>query len=75
MKAPALTCLVASFLALPAAAQSSPWYLGAAAGQSKAASSLVTDREATIGNGNEPQHADLVGPQGHGRQASSGATA
>lgn len=54
MKTPALACLVASLLVLPAAAQSSPWYLGVAAGQSKAASSLVTDREATIGNGNEP---------------------
>jgi OOP family OmpA-OmpF porin len=54
MKTQALSCLVASLLALPAAAQTSPWYIGAAAGQSKAASSLVTDREATIGNGNEP---------------------
>lgn len=46
--------LFAAFLALPAAAQTSPWYLGAALGQSKADSSLVRDREATIGNGNEP---------------------
>jgi opacity protein-like surface antigen len=44
----------ALFAALPAAAQTSPWYLGAAIGQSKADSSLVRDREATIGGGNEP---------------------
>lgn len=54
MKTPALSCLLATFLALPAAAQTSPWYVGAAAGQSRAASTLVTDREAAIGNGNEP---------------------
>lgn len=54
MKTQALSLLLASLLALPAAAQTSPWYLGAAAGQSRAASSLVTDREAAIGNGNEP---------------------
>jgi len=46
--------LVFLLAALPAAAQTSPWYAGAAAGQSKAGSSLVSDREATIGNGNEP---------------------
>jgi OOP family OmpA-OmpF porin len=54
MRTPALSCLIAALLALPAAAQTSPWYLGAAAGQSKASSALVSDREATIGNGNEP---------------------
>lgn len=54
MKTSALSLLFASLVALPAAAQTSPWYIGAAAGQSKAASSLVTDREATIGSGNEP---------------------
>lgn len=54
MKSSALSCLLASLLALPAAAQTTPWYFGAAAGQSRAGSSLVTDREATIGNGNEP---------------------
>lgn len=51
---PALVAALAATLALPAAAQASPWYLGAAAGQSKAGSSLVSDREATIGDGNQP---------------------
>jgi OOP family OmpA-OmpF porin len=46
--------LAALLAAVPAAAQNSPWYVGAALGQSRADSSLVSDREATIGNGNEP---------------------
>lgn len=46
--------LLATLPCLPAAAQTSPWYVGAAIGQSKADASLVRDREATIGNGNEP---------------------
>ncbi len=49
--------LVPVFLAclcLPAAAQTSPWYLGAAAGSSRTGHALVRDREANIGGGNEP---------------------
>jgi len=46
--------LAALLAAVPAAAQTSPWYVGAAAGQSKADASLASDREATIGSGSEP---------------------
>jgi opacity protein-like surface antigen len=46
-----LLAAACAILALPAAAQSSPWYVGAAIGLSKADSSLVRDREATIGPG------------------------
>lgn len=55
-----LPCLVLPFAvaglvaATGASAQASPWYAGAAIGQSKAAGSLIADREATIGGGNEP---------------------
>lgn len=46
--------LLFTLLAVPAAAQAPAWYLGASAGQSRAGSSLASDREAAIGNGNEP---------------------
>jgi opacity protein-like surface antigen len=46
--------LATALVALPAAAQVPHWYVGAAAGQSKAGSQLVSDREAAIGGGNEP---------------------
>lgn len=49
-----VSALLAAVLALPCAAQGSPWYLGLAAGSSGAGHDLVSDREATIGSGNEP---------------------
>ena len=46
--------LLAALLALPAAAQQTPWYVGVAAGQSRAGNALVRDREATIAISDAP---------------------
>jgi OmpA-OmpF porin, OOP family len=50
---PLLISLALSALALPASAQLSPWYVGAAFGESKTDDALVSDREGTIRDSGE----------------------
>lgn len=49
-----LVAFLLAILSLPVHAQGSGWHLGIAAGSSRAGHALVADREATIGNGDEP---------------------
>jgi len=50
MNARTAMMLLAVAAALPAAAQTTPWYVGAAAGMSRASDDLVANRESTITN-------------------------